>query len=425
MTEQAEQKAFSIRGAMDAVGNIVDLHVARGVFVAEAPEGSELIEADGLVVLPGFVDIHTHLREPGFEASETIASGTAAAVAGGYTAVCAMANTDPVTDSVERVESMRKLARTSAHNEVFPIGSLTIDLAGQQLSPIAEMAACGVRLFSDDGRCLMDPVLMRRALELSAAHNVVIAQHSQDHRLAPADACADERSIAGELGLPGWPWAAESSIIARDVQLAELTGGHLHVCHLSTAESVEVVRWAKARGVDVTAEATPHHMLLTSDLLRSGSTDYKVNPPLRSAEDVEAVRAGLVDRTIDLVGTDHAPHEAQFKDLPFPQAKPGMTALEQALSSLMESLLLPGRIDWTDVTRIMSTAPAHRGQVPGQGLGLGVGSPANLVLVHPARRRVVNRDDSASAGRNNPYHGMDLPDPIELTMGAGRILYRR
>lgn len=418
-------QALSIRGARDADGVGIELNIVDGVLAAERVPGAEIIEADGLIALPGFVDLHTHLREPGFEASETIASGTAAAVAGGYTAVFAMANTDPVTDSVERVEAMRAVAQRSAHTVVHPVGSLTCDLAGERLSDIPGMAAAGVHLFSDDGRCLMDPVLMRRALELSAAHDVVIAQHSQDHRLAPAHACADERSIASELDLPGWPWVAETSIIARDVQLAELTGGHLHVCHLSTAESVEIVRWAKARGVDVTAEATPHHMLLTSDLLRSGSTDFKVNPPLRSAEDVEAVRAGLADGTIDLVGTDHAPHERRFKELPFPQAKPGMTALEQALASLMESLVLPGRIDWGDVARLMSATPARRGRLTDQGLPLRPGNPANLVLVNPGRRRVVDRQASASAGRNNPYHGMDLPDPIEMTIGAGQILFRR
>lgn len=418
-------QALSIRGAHGADQAPLELNIVDGVLVDERVSGAEVIEADGLIALPGFVDVHTHLREPGFEASETIASGTAAAVAGGYTAVFAMANTDPVTDSVERVEAMREMARTSAHTVVHPVGSLTVDLAGEQLSDITGMAAAGVTLFSDDGRCLMDPVLMRRALELSAAHDVVIAQHSQDHRLAPAEACADERSIAAELDLPGWPWVAESSIIARDVQLAELTGGHLHVCHLSTAESVEIVRWAKARGVDVTAEATPHHILLTSDLLRSGSTDFKVNPPLRSAEDVEAVRAGLADGTIDLIGTDHAPHERRFKDLPFPEAKPGMTALEQALASLIEALLLSGRIDWNDVARLMSVAPARRGRLTDQGLPLAPGNPANLVLVNPTRRRVVDREASASAGRNNPYHGMDLPDPVEMTIGAGQILFRR
>ena len=248
--------AYTIRGARAADGEPVDLFVCNDVLVDEPAPNAELVEADGLLVLPGLVDLHTHLREPGLEDSETVASGTACAARGGYTAVFAMANTDPVTDSPERARHIAELGRQANNAEVFPVGSITVGLVGEQLSPIAEMAAAGVRLFSDDGRCLMDSALMRQALELAAETDTVIAQHSQDHLLAGPDACVDERSVAGRLGLTGWPWVAESTIIARDVQLSELTGGRLHICHITTAESVDVVRWAKARGVPVSAEVT-------------------------------------------------------------------------------------------------------------------------------------------------------------------------
>lgn len=416
---------YAIRGARNAAGDLVELFVADGLLVDEAPAGAQLIEADGLVALPGLVDVHTHLREPGFEASETVASGTACAARGGFTAVFAMANLDPVTDTVERAAHVAELGRLAGNAEVFPVGSITVGLAGEQLSPIAELAAAGVRLFSDDGKCVMDPALMRQALQLAAETGTVIAQHSQDHVLAGPDACADERTVAGELGLTGWPWAAESTIIARDVQLAELTGGRLHCCHVTTAESVEVVRWAKARGVPVTAEVTPHHLLLDSGHLRGLDTTFKVNPPLRSAEDIEAVRAGLADGTIDVVGTDHAPHEAAAKRADFAHAKPGMIGLEQALAVVMETMVQTGRMGWADVVRVMSTVPAQIGRATSQGRPLRVGEPANLVLVDPARRAVVDRETSASASRNNPYHGIDLPDPVELTMLGGRVTWSR
>lgn len=416
---------YSIRGARTAAGEPIELFVHGGTLVDQPAVGAEVIEADGLLVLPGLVDLHTHLREPGFEASETVATGTACAARGGFTAVFAMANTEPVTDTVERAAHIAELGRLAGKAEVHPIASITVGLVGRELSPIAELAASGVRVFSDDGKCVMDPALMRRALELSAEHDVVIAQHSQDHVLAGPTACADERSVAADLGLPGWPWVAESSIIARDVQLAELTGGRLHACHITTAESVEVVRWAKARGVQVTAEVTPHHLLLESELLRGLDTTFKVNPPLRSAEDIEALRAGLADGTIDIVGTDHAPHEAAAKAADFEHAKPGMVGLEQALASVLETMVLPGRMSWDDVVRVLSATPAQIGRATGQGRPLRPGEPANLVLVDPARRAVVDREASASASRNNPYHGLDLPDPIELTMLGGRITWSR
>ncbi|WP_341728047.1 dihydroorotase [Brooklawnia sp.] len=416
---------YSIKGARSASGTPLDLHIADGRLVAGPALGAKIIEADGLLALPGLVDMHTHLREPGFEESETVASGTACAARGGFTAVFAMANTDPVTDSVERAAHIAELGRAAGNAEVFPIGSITIGLAGDRLSPIAEMAASGVRMFSDDGKCVMNSALMREALRLSSEANVIIAQHSQDHVLAGPQAAADERTVAADLGITGWPWAAESTIIARDVQLAELTGGRLHACHITTAESVEVVRWAKARGVKVTAEATPHHLLLDSELLRGLDTAFKVNPPLRGAEDIEALRSALADGTIDVVGTDHAPHDPKAKQGDFAHAKPGMLGLEQALASVIETMINTGRMDWTDLVRVMSVTPARLTGVPDQGGMLRIGEVANLVLVDPTRRAVVDRETSRSASRNNPYHGLDLPDPIEMTFYSGHLSYSR
>lgn len=417
--------AYSIRGARSASGEPLDLHIADGHLVSDPAPGAQIIEADGLLALPGLVDLHTHLREPGFESSETVASGTACASRGGYTAVFAMANTDPVTDSPARAEHIAELGRSADNADVHPIGSITLALAGEQLSPIAQMAKAGVRLFSDDGKCVMNSQLMRQALQLSADYDVIIAQHSQDHLLAGPDASADERTIAGDLDLVGWPWTAESAIIARDVQLAELTGGHIHSCHITTAESVDVVRWAKKRGINVTAEVTPHHLLLGSDRLIGLDPTYKVNPPLRGDEDIEALRAALADGTIDIVGTDHAPHDPAAKQGSFAQAKPGMLGLEQALACVIETMVNSGRMQWPDVVRVLSTTPAKLGRATGQGGSLRPGEVANIVLIDPTRRAVVDREKSASLSRNNPYHGIDLPDPIEMTFHSGRISYSR
>lgn len=400
-------------------GSRTDLHIAEGMVVDEAAAGSIRVDADGLVALPGFVDLHTHLREPGQEAAETIATGTAAAARGGFTAVFAMANTAPVTDTGERAEQLRALA-TGASTEVVPIGSVTRGLAGQELSSIAELAAAGVTVFSDDGFSVPTAGLVRAAMEQLKPFDGVLAEHCQDQTLAGPSACCHEGPVSQELGLDGWPTIAESVIIARDVQIAAYLGTRLHLCHVSTAEGVEVLRWAKARGVRVTAEVMPHHLLLTVDELRSGETTYKVNPPLRSAEDVEAVRAALADGTIDVVATDHAPHRAEDKAKPFPEAKPGMIAIEQALSAVVETMVNPGRLGWAEVAERMSHAPARIGSLAHQGRPLVVGEPANLVLVDPSRRAVVDRERSLSKGRNNPYHGRDLPDPVVATWWRGR-----
>lgn len=417
-----------ITGARLADGSAADLGVSAGRFVdAGEVTDPERIDADGLLALPGLVDSHTHLREPGREDAETIATGTLAAARGGYTAVHAMANLDPVTDTAEAAEYLAALARRTANAEVIVVGSVTKDLAGTELSEMGLMSrsAAGVRMFSDDGRCVSDSLVMRRALTYAKTFDGVIAQHAQDPRLAGPGACCHESEISGRLGLPGWPAQAESAIIARDVELAQLSGGRLHVCHVSTAEGVDVIRWAKARGVNVTAEATPHHLYLGTREVEGYDTTFKVNPPLRTDEHIEAVRTALADGTIDMVGTDHAPHARQDKDHPFDVALPGMIGLEQALGVVVEVMVNTGRLDWGGLVDRMSAAPARLTRSATQGRPIAVGEPANLVLVDPSERAVVDRDASASKSRNNPYHGRDLPDPVVATIWAGRITHRR
>ncbi|MGB7964048.1 MAG: dihydroorotase [Propionicimonas sp.] len=418
-----------ITGAATADGTRCDLHVVDGVFrdPAEAGAGVQRIDADGLLALPGLVDLHTHLREPGREDAETVDSGTRAAARGGFTCVHAMANTDPVTDTAEAAEYIASLGERNGHCQVVPVGAVTKGLAGEELAELGLMARskAHVRLFSDDGRCVSDSLLMRRALTYVKPFGGMIAQHSQDPRLAGPGACCHESEISGRLGLQGWPSQAESVIVARDVQLAELTDSRLHVCHVSTAESIDVIRWAKRRGIKVTAEATPHHLLLDTPLVEGYDTTFKVNPPLRTAEHLEALRDALADGTVDTVGTDHAPHARQDKDHPFDVALPGMLGLEQALSVVMEVMINTGRMDWPTLVDRMATTPARLAQLAGQGRPIRVGEPANLVLVDPAARAAVDRDASASRSRNNPYHGRDLPDPVVATIWKGRITYRR
>ncbi len=418
-----------ITGADLVGGGRADLFITDGRFGEPSEAGGSVtrFDADGLIAVPGLVDLHTHLREPGREDAETVATGTAAAARGGYTAVLAMANTDPVTDTAEAATHVSGLGRRDGHAQVVPVGAVSKGLAGEELAELGLMARspARVRVFSDDGHCVSDARLMRRALEYVRAFGGVVAQHAQDPRLAGREACCHEGEISGRLGLPGWPAAAESSIVARDVQLAELTRSRLHVCHVSTAETVEVIRWAKSRGVDVTAEVAPHHLLLTTDEVLGYDPTYKVNPPLRPREHVDALRTGLVDGTIDAVATDHAPHARHDKEHAFAEAAFGMLGLETALAVVLETLLLPGRIDWTDVVRVMSSAPARIARLSEQGGRLVAGEPANLTLVDPVARVEVNRDNSLSLSRNNPWHGRDLPDPVVATFWAGRPTYRR
>jgi dihydroorotase len=414
-----------LRGVAPLGGRPVDVLLDGGCITQIEPHldamDAQVIEADGLILLPGFVDLHTHLREPGREDAETVASGSAAAALGGFTAVHAMANTTPVADTAEMVEQVARLGALAGLVDVRPVGAVSKGLAGEQLAEIANMArsSAAVRIFSDDGNCVHDSRLMRRALEYVKPFDAVVAQHAQDPRLADHAACAHEGEVSGRLGLAGWPAVAEESIVARDVMLAEHTGSRLHVCHVSTAGTVEVIRWAKRRGISVTAEVTPHHLLLTCDLITGYDPVYKVNPPLRPDEDVAAVRAGLADGTIDAVATDHAPHAPHDKDHAFPDAAFGMLGLQTALGVVAESMVATGLLDWPGVADRMSCRPAMIGRVAGHGRPILVGEPANLVLVDPAGEYLVDPARLASLSRNTPFAGLVLPARVTATFLRG------
>jgi dihydroorotase len=414
-----------LRGAAPLGGPAADVLVEDGVIVeiGSGLSGDHTVDAEGLVLLPGLVDLHTHLREPGREDTETIASGSAAAALGGFTAVHAMANTDPVADNAEIVELVARRGLQVGLVDVRPVGAVSKGLAGETLAEIGNMArsSAAVRVFSDDGRCVHDPRLMRRALEYVKPFDAVIAQHAQDPRLADSAACAHEGEVSGRLGLPGWPSVAEESIVARDVMLAEHTGSRLHVCHVSTGGTVDVIRWAKARGIAVTAEVTPHHLLLTCDLLEGYDPVFKVNPPLRPTTDVMALREALADATIDAVATDHAPHAAQDKDHAFGDAAFGMLGLQTALGVVAQTMVLPGLLDWAGVADRMSVRPAAIGRVPGHGRAIEVGAPANLTLVDPAAEWTVDPALLASKSRNTPFAGRTLPARVVATMLRGRL----
>ena len=414
-----------IRGARILGGEARDLYVSDGVFVDDAPTGAKVVEADGLIALPGLVDLHTHLREPGREDAETVLTGTRAAAAGGYTAVHAMANTDPVADTAGVVEQVWRLGREAGYCDVQPVGAVTVGIAGERLAELGAMAdsAARVRVFSDDGHCVSDAALMRRALEYVKAFGGVVAQHAQEPKLTEG-AQMNEGEVSSVLGLRGWPAVAEEAIIARDVLLAAHTGSRLHVCHLSTAGSVELVRWAKSKGYPVTAEVTPHHLLLTDELVRGYDPVYKVNPPLRTAEDVAAVRAGLADGTIDVVATDHAPHPVEAKDCEWAVAAMGMLGLETALSVVQHTMVETGLLDWAGVADRMSVRAAVIGSLEGHGRPLEVGEPANLTLLDPAASRVIESEALHSRSRNTPFAGLKLPGAVHATFlrGAATVI---
>ncbi|ANW21120.1 dihydroorotase [Streptomyces clavuligerus] len=384
-------------------------------------EGAQVVEAEGQILLPGLVDLHTHLREPGREDSETVLTGTRAAAVGGYTAVHAMANTHPVADTAGVVEQVYRLGKESGYCDVQPVGAVTVGLEGKHLAELGAMhdSAAGVKVFSDDGKCVDDAVIMRRALEYVKAFDGVIAQHAQEPRLTEG-AQMNEGVVSAELGLGGWPAVAEESIIARDVLLAAHVGSRLHVCHLSTAGSVEIVRWAKSKGWNVTAEVTPHHLLLTDELVRTYNPVYKVNPPLRTEADVLALREALADGTIDCVATDHAPHPHEDKDCEWGAAAMGMVGLETALSVVQETMVETGLLDWAGVADRMSFRPARIGRLAGHGRPVAAGEPANLVLVDPAYRGTVDPARFASRSRNTPYQGRELPGRVTHTFLRGR-----
>ena len=418
-----------IRGADVVGGGRSDLAIRDGRLVdpGDVAADAEELDADGLIALPGLVDLHTHLREPGREDAETVQSGSLAAARGGFTAVLAMANTIPVTDTAEAAQHVAALGARDGHAQVVPVGAVSKGLDGVELAELGLMAWSGarVRVFSDDGHCVSDARLMRRALEYVRAFDGVIAQHAQDPQLATDSACCHEGEISGKLGLPGWPAAAEASVVARDVQIAELTRSRLHVCHVSCAETVDVIRWAKQRNVNVTAEVAPHHLMLTTTEVLSYDPTYKVNPPLRPNEHVEAVREALADGTIDAVATDHAPHARHDKEHAFAEAAFGMLGLETALAVVVEAMINSGLLDWHQLAERMSIMPAHIARLADQGRPLALDEPANLVLIDPAARRVVDRADTASLSRNNPWHGRELPDPVVATVWAGRVTYRK
>jgi dihydroorotase len=403
-------------------GEPVDVLLAGGTIaeIGSGLTGDEHVDGTGCVLLPGLVDLHTHLREPGREDAETVETGTLAAALGGFTAVHAMANTNPVADTAGVVEQVWRLGQEAGHCDVFPVGAVTVGLEGKEMAELGTMAdsAARVRVFSDDGKCVSDASLMRRALEYVKAFDGVIAQHAQEPRLTDG-AQMNEGVVSAMLGLTGWPAVAEEAIIARDCLLAAHVGGRLHVCHVSTSGSVEILRWAKQRGCDVTAEVTPHHLLLTDACAHGYDATYKVNPPLRTAEDVDAVRAGLADGTIDCVATDHAPHALEDKETEWGAALPGMTGLETALSVVVETMVLPGLLTWRQVAERMSEKPARIGRLDSHGRPLAVGEPANVVLVDPAARWVVDPAQTASRSRNTPFAGRELPARVRATFLRG------
>jgi dihydroorotase len=386
-----------------------------GENLAADRDGDVVLDASGCVVCPGFVDLHAHLREPGQEEAETIETGARAAALGGYTAVVAMPNTDPPQDSVSVVEFVRRQAAAAGLCEVAPAGCITVGRLGQQLAPFAELAAAGVTLFTDDGNGVQDPLLMRRALEYSLGLGITLAQHCEVTRLTEG-AVMHEGACCSRLGLPGWPSIAEELMVHRDIELARLTGARVHLLHLSTERSVALVRAAKADGVAVTAEASPHHLSLTDDELAGYSATYKVNPPLRPPSDVAAVRAGLVDGTIDAIATDHAPHAPETKEQPLDHAPPGMLGLETALGVALAHLEMP----LIAVIAAMSWKPAAiAGLAERHGRPIAPGEPANLTVFDPDIEWEVQPARLASKSRNTPYVAKPLRGRVRHTVFFG------
>ncbi len=420
---------FLIKGAQLATDEVVDILIEGELVSKVAPEivddSAYVIDAAGLRALSGLVDLHTHLREPGREDSETVASGSLAAVKGGYTAVSAMANTSPVADTAGVVEQVYRLGQAAGLCDVFPIGAVTQGLAGEHLAELGAMAnsAAKVRIFSDDGKCVSNALVMRRALEYVKSFGGIIAQHAQEPTLT-VDAQMNEGEISSKLGLKGWPAIAEEAIIARDILLAEHVDSRLHICHLTTAGGVELVRWAKARGIKVTAEVTPHHLLLTDNLASGYDAVYKVNPPLRTQADVLALRAGLADGTIDVVATDHAPHPSEDKECEWQAAAFGMLGLETALSVVVESMVNNGLLTWSGVEEVMSKNPAKIAGYERHGQAIAAGSFANLILIDPKAVLTVDRNKMSSKSRNTPYHGLTLPAVVTHTFFNGRLVHQ-
>ena len=408
---------MKISNAKLANGNLVNIEINNGLIskVDKATAGNvtDGIDAKSKLLIPGLVDLHTHLREPGREDAETVLTGSRSAVAGGYTAISAMANTNPVADNAGVVEQIYRLGKSAGLVDVNPIGAVTRGLLGEQLAEMGAMAdsIAKVRIFSDDGKCVFDPLIMRRALEYVKTFNGIIAQHAQEPRLT-VNAQMNEGIISARIGLPGWPAIAEEAIIARDILLAEHVQSRLHICHVTTAGGVELIRWAKQRGIQVTAEVTPHHLLLTDELVENYDPIYKVNPPLRTQRDVQALREGLAEGVIDIVATDHAPHPSEDKDCEFQAGAFGMVGLETALSVVVKTMIETKLMTWPDLIDRMSVAPARIAGYANQGNEIAVGKSANLILIDVEKNWRVDRDKLKSKSKNTPFNGMEMPSVI-------------
>lgn len=415
----------NVRPYGEDVTNIL-IDVADGVIdaVGENPfdDADEVMDCEGNVLLPGLVDMHVHLREPGREDTETIATGSDAAAKGGFTAVFTMANTNPVIDQPFLAEAVWAKGQEYGKCDVYPVGSISQGLKGEQLTEIGLMSRSGVRMFSDDGKCVNDPQLMRRAIEYAKAHDVVLAQHAEDHRMTEG-ASAHEGDQAARLGLRGWPRVAEESIVARDAIMTRDYGGRYHLCHASTEGTVELLRFAKNQGIDVTAEVTPHHLMLTDEKLDTYDGLFRVNPPLREARDAEALKQALLDGTVDVVATDHAPHGSEDKCVEFEHAKPGMLGLETSLAVVHRIFVESGLADWRFVAKVMSERPAEILRLKDQGRPIAVGEPANLVLVDPQAPWTARGADMASKVSNTPYEGIEFTARVAATWLRGKTTY--
>lgn len=391
----------------------------------ELSTDGEILDLGGQILLPGLVDMHVHLREPGREDTETVATGSAAAAQGGFTAVFTMANTAPVMDNPTIAETVWFKGQNTNLCDVHPVGSISRDLAGKELTEFGMMADSDakVRMFSDDGKCVDDPRLMRRAIEYAKGVDVLLAQHCEEPRLTEG-AVAHEGANAARLGLRGWPRVAEESIVARDAIMARDYGGRLHICHASTEGTVDLLRWAKEKDIPLTAEVTPHHLILTDDRLETYDGVNRVNPPLRESRDVEALRQALIEGVIDCVATDHAPHGSEEKCCEFDKARPGMLGLETSLALIAQIFVLNGDQDWRFVARVMSERPAEITKLPGHGRPIAVGEPANLCVVDTGNSWVAHGEEMASKSRNTPYEGMDMPVKVSTTILRGKVTCR-